>query len=88
MLIHKRNNLQTLVTVLGTIATSRYSNSFGPGIGPILLSNVQCAGNESGLIDCPFTLGRTCTHFEDAGVRCQARLGEPSVLQGRINYPL
>lgn len=48
------------------------SNAFyGLGTGPILMTNVRCVGNESGLVNCTFsTLTGTCTHGIDAGVRC------------------
>lgn len=49
--------------------------AFGQGIGPVLLSNVRCQGNESSLWDCradPW--GQVeCGHKEDASVKC---LGE------------
>ena len=57
----------------GSSGTS-YSNAyFGDGSGPILLDNVTCAGSESTLANCGH-LGvgatRSCSHSEDAGVRC------------------
>lgn len=42
-----------------------------PGIGPIHLNEIECAGNEKSLIDCKFNAeSQGCNHEEDAGVRC------------------
>ena len=43
---------------------------FGEGTGPINLDNVQCTGNETQLVDCPYVSDHNCFHFEDAGVVC------------------
>ena len=42
------------------------------GTGQIVLDNLQCAGTESRLVDCPHNgLNiHNCVHSEDAGVRC------------------
>ena len=61
-------------------------------MGQIWLSDVQCRGNETRLIDCPARpLGdHLCTHSEDAGVRCQSctqgaiRLRGDSATSGRV----
>ena len=50
----------------------RGSGVFGQGVGLIALSNVQCIGSESKLIDCPSGLV-SCSHGNDAGVRCLRR---------------
>ena len=43
----------------------------------IAFSNVQCIGTETRLVDCASgTI--SCSHGEDAGVRCQRRLGKIS----------
>ena len=45
---------------------------FTNGAGQIWLTNVQCRGTESRVIDCDHsTFGNfDCVHSEDAGVRC------------------
>ena len=45
---------------------------FGAGRGDIWLSRVQCTGEEADVADCEHRAwGRnTCTHVEDAAVRC------------------
>ena len=48
-------------------------NDVPDGFGQIWLDNVQCAGSETRLIDCPANQpgNHNCNHFEDAGVRCE-----------------
>ena len=58
------------ITLTGAIS---YSNSrFGNGMGPILLDNLYCRGNESTLLGCTHPgLGvHNCNHAQDAGVAC------------------
>ena len=47
---------------------------FGSGSGPIYLSNIDCGGTESALVDCQLRrFGGSnffCDHTEDAGVVC------------------
>jgi len=47
-------------------------NTFPMGSGGILLSRVECVGNESSLLDCPAEQANSaaCNHMEDAGVYC------------------
>ena len=46
--------------------------NFGPGVGEILLDDVECKGNETNILDCKHSgLGiSNCFHEEDAAVRC------------------
>lgn len=56
------------------IGATAFSNAFyGMTVGPIHVSNVECTGNETGLIDCVYdSIPSTgCDHSDDAGVLCQ-----------------
>ena len=51
---------------------------FGQGSGSIWLDSVVCTGKESTLASCGhFGVGviRSCSHYEDAGVRCSGDTG-------------
>ncbi|XP_034608774.1 scavenger receptor cysteine-rich domain-containing group B protein [Trachemys scripta elegans] len=57
----------------GVAVAATILGSFGYGTGPILLDNVDCAGQEADLANC-FHLGwgqHNCGHHEDAGVICR-----------------
>jgi len=57
----------------GSSGTAIGSASFGQGSGPILLDSVTCSGSESTLASCGHLgvgITRSCSHNEDAGVRC------------------
>ena len=59
-----------LFFLLGDVLSWRYAY-FGQGTGmPILMDNIRCLGNESRLVDCPFSNPFFDFHSEDAGVRC------------------
>ena len=55
-----------------TLVATPITTGFTKGIFDIWLDDVQCAGTESQLIDCPARpLGsEDCYHFQDAGVSC------------------
>jgi len=62
----------------GSSGTALGSAYFGQGSGPILLDSVTCSGSESTLASCGhFGVGvtRSCSHSEDAGVRCTSSPG-------------
>ena len=51
---------------------------FGQGSGTIWLDNVQCVGSESTVANCSHLglgITRSCSHSEDAGVRCYGTQG-------------
>ena len=62
----------------GSSGTANGSASFGQGSGPILLDSVTCSGSETILAGCAhFGVGitRSCSHSDDAGVRCSGGQG-------------
>ena len=57
----------------GTAINRAHQTGFGRGSGSILLDNIFCTGNESTLASCGHLgvgVTRSCSHSEDAGVRC------------------
>lgn len=47
---------------------------FGLGSGLIVITNVDCSGNENNLHDCMYSTQTTgCSHSEDAGVICRSK---------------
>ena len=53
-------------------ATAAWGSArFGPGSGPILLSDLSCIGNESSITECGHHSTHNCSHGDDAGVVCQ-----------------
>ena len=59
----------TLNTGAIAITSGLYSD---PEVSP-LVTNVECSGEESGLLDCNYTTDSqsSCSQTEDAGVVCQ-----------------
>ena len=47
---------------------------FGRGLGPILLDNVDCTGEEDSIYECSHNAwgNHNCDHSEDAGVVCSS----------------
>lgn len=48
---------------------------FGRGTGPVLLTNVQCAGHEDHIDSCGSSgwFNANCGHSDDAGVSCNGK---------------
>ena len=62
----------------GSLGLSYGNSYFGQGSGPIWLDNILCTGTESTLASCGhlgLNITRSCSHFEDVGVRCYGTLG-------------
>ena len=62
----------------GSSGTAIGSAGFGNGSGPILLDSVSCTGSEPILASCGhlgINVTRSCSHAEDAGVRCNGLHG-------------
>ena len=68
------------------------TTGFTNGVGQIWLSDVRCRGTETRLTDCTHSgFGvHSCTHLEDAGVRCTTctqgaiRLQGGNITNGRV----
>ena len=62
----------------GSSGAAIRSAGYGQGSGPIWLDSVTCTGNESTLASCGHfgvNITRSCSHSEDAGVRCSLEEG-------------
>ncbi|XP_029943487.1 uncharacterized protein LOC115385559 [Salarias fasciatus] len=73
----------------GLPTTATLSAAFGPGVGPVWLSDVGCSGTESALTQCSHGgLGSaSCDHGEGAGVVCsgvQIRLAGSTLCSGLV----
>ena len=62
--------------------------TFGAGTGRIWLANVLCTGNERELVNCNSSVVNSCTHSQDAGVRCppgKAKIGIVTFFQNTLH---
>ena len=66
----------------GAVALRRPA-SFDEGMGRIWIGNIQCSGNEKMLTNCvaDFSGVNSCTHAQDAGVRCLPGKTAPTLFQ-------
>ena len=62
----------------------------GRGIGPILLTDIYCHGNESRITECSHIYSENyfCSHSEDAGVVCKGETLREFMNQFKICHPL
>ena len=72
-----RNDADVLCRQLGYDG-ALYVQSYGPGSGPVYLTNLQCTGNEPSLFDCANdgwnSVADACLdHSLDAGVLCNSK---------------
>ena len=73
----------------GSSGTAIGSAGFGQGSGSVWLDNVMCTGNESTLTSCGhlgINITRSCSHSEDAGVRCDGGQGKRSYISNSTFY--
>lgn len=66
------------IIIIGAQPVLRSSMFYGEGTGDIRLSELDCNGTERNLLECPPARQqgsdvRMCSHFEDAGVRCDGK---------------
>ena len=63
-----------MIFLVSDTAGIAYSNAYyGSGSGPIYLTDVLCTSSKTSLLQCisdPI-LSDSCTHSEDAGVKCE-----------------
>lgn len=50
------------------------SDVFGAGSGPIVLSNLNCRGSETSLLECSNSSPYSCSHSQDVGIQCEHRV--------------
>ena len=64
------------------LAKSAGAGYYGPGRGPIWLTNVSCSGEERELMRCSYHKAqgplKNCDHYDDIGVMCH--MGELGVV--------
>ena len=71
-----------LLTFVDAIA---FTNShFGGGVGSVFLNWVACGGEEDSLLDCSY-IQESCSHANDAGVRCQGCYPLKNLILQRAN---
>ena len=74
MLKYNYTKMSCILLAVDSVAFS--GAEFGVGNGPIHLDFFLCTGDEDTLLDCFHRRvdEGTCSHFQDAGVRCSSEL--------------
>ncbi len=63
------------ITCVITDALAVSTAYYGRGSGSVLISRVECKGDEKSILECEYDLHTPpCSHSEDAGVRCTGML--------------
>ncbi|KAL5460311.1 hypothetical protein EMCRGX_G033753 [Ephydatia muelleri] len=68
------NDARVICSALGFQRDGAISLSYatyGPGVGPVLLSDLHCIGTESNITQCTYSANTLCDHSTDAGVICK-----------------
>ena len=69
---HQISKMPNFAFCVGAIALSK--GFFSEENLPTLVSDVNCDGTESKLLDCSYVSGGSCGLFEDATVVCQGNI--------------
>ena len=64
------------VRVYNTGAIPRVDAYYGEGTLAVQFDNLTCSGTESGVLQCSFTAGTSCTHNLDVGVQCPGKTNQ------------
>ena len=90
--IWNMNNARVVCRQLGYSGafSAPQSAHFGAGSGQIWLDNVNCAGSEDSIENCPHNGwgSHDCNHYEDAGVGCLSKLHVIGSKHVPDNFPL
>ena len=60
-------------------ATPLYNAYFGQGAGPVTINTIVCSGNEPSISNCIVNTTSSCTHSNDASVRCAGQKNSSSL---------
>ena len=73
--------------VVHTGATPLYNSYFGQGAGPVTINTIVCSGNEPNISNCTISTPSSCSHYNDAGVRCAGQAVQHIFVVGEVDLP-